>query len=176
MRAARSLLFHVNDYSSPWFFSFLICIPFLFGFTGQVVGVMDGDTIAVMHQNKPERIRLHGIDCPEKGQAFGKRAKQAASELLFGRDVAVRVYGKDKYGRTIGAVILPDGTNVNHRLVKNGWCWWYRKYAATDIDLARAESEARKAKKGLWQDTAPIPPWEFRKAKRPTMKAIPLPG
>ena len=141
----------------------LLCIPFLLAFTGQVVGVMDGDTVAVMHHNKAERIRLFGIDCPEKGQAFGKPAKQATSTLVFGKDVAVRVYGTDKYGRTIGAVILPDGTNVNKKLVRDGWCWWYRKYAPGDIDLARAQAEAKKAKRGLWQDNGPVPPWEWRK-------------
>jgi micrococcal nuclease len=146
--------------------AFLLCLPFLLAFTGKVVGVTDGDTVTVLHANKPERIRLHGIDCPEKGQAFGTRAKQAASEMVFGKDVAVRVHGKDKYGRTIGAIILSDGTNVSKALVRGGWCWWYRKYAAGDIDLARAEAEARKAKRGLWQDAAPVPPWDFRKVKR----------
>jgi micrococcal nuclease len=144
-------------------FALILCLPFLLAFTGQVVGVMDGDTIEIMHQNKPERIRLHGIDCPEKGQSFGKRANQAASELMFGKSVAVRVHGKDKYGRTIGDIILPDGTNVNKVLVKDGWCWWYRKYATGDIELARAEAEAKKAKRGLWQDAAPVPPWVWRK-------------
>jgi endonuclease YncB( thermonuclease family) len=151
----------------------LICIPFLLAFTGEVVRVMDGDTIEVLHHNKAERIRLHGIDCPEKGQAYGTRAKQATSSLVFGKDVAVRVHGKDKYGRTIAAIILPDGTNVNKVLVRNGWCWWYRKYAAGDIDLARAESEARKGKRGLWQDASPVPPWEFRKVKRMNFRASP---
>src|ERR1043165_9416999 len=72
----------------------------------------------------PERIRLSGIDCPEKGQAFGTRAKQAASALVFGKDVNLDTHGKDKYGRTLADVLLPDGTNVNHILVKDGWCWW----------------------------------------------------
>src|SRR5215216_7921620 len=134
----------------------LLCIPFLLAFTGQVVGVMDGDTIAVMHHNKAERIRLFGIDCPEKGQAFGKRAKQAASELVFKKDVAVRVYGTDKYGRTVGAVILPDGTNVNKKLVRDGWCWWYQKYAPNDTALQQAEQEAKDEKKGLWADPDPV--------------------
>jgi micrococcal nuclease len=144
----------------------LLCLPFLLAFTGKVVGVTDGDTVTVLHANKPERIRLHGIDCPEKGQAFGMRAKQAASEMVFGKDVAVRSHGKDKFGRTIGAIILLDGTNVNKKLVRDGWCWWYRKYAAGDIDYARAEAEARKAKRGLWQDDTAVPPWDFRKVKR----------
>ena len=67
------------------------------------------------------RIRLNGIDCPEKGQAFGKKAKQVASDLVFGKQVTLQTHGKDKYGRTLADVLLPDGTIVNHMLVKNGW-------------------------------------------------------
>jgi len=89
-------------------------------FSGSVVSVLDGDTIEVLHNNRAERIRLNGIDCPEKGQAYGKRAKQAASELVFGKEVTLQTYGKDKSGRTIADVRLPDGTNVNHELVKDG--------------------------------------------------------
>jgi len=84
--------------------------------------VLDGDTIEVLHNNRAERIRLNGIDRPEKGQAYGKRAKQAASELVFGKQVTLQTHGLDKYGRTIADVLLPDGTNVNHELVKDGWC------------------------------------------------------
>jgi endonuclease YncB( thermonuclease family) len=98
-------------------------------FSDSAVSMLDGDTIEVLHNHHPERIRLSGIDCPEKGQAFGKKAKQAASELVFGKEVTLQIHGKDKYGRTIADVILPDGTNVNHSLVKDGWCWLYRKYA-----------------------------------------------
>ncbi|HJY82595.1 MAG TPA: thermonuclease family protein [Candidatus Binatia bacterium] len=106
------------------------------------------------------------MDCPEKGQAYGKRAKQAASTLVFGKEVTLQTYGKDKYGRTIADVFLSDGTNVNHTLVKDGWCWWYRKYAPGDTILEGLEKDAREAKKGLWADPAPIPPWVYRKAKR----------
>src|SRR5215469_1762040 len=96
-------------------------------FSGQVVSVIDGDTIEVLHNNRAERIRLNGIDCPEKRQAYGKRAKQAASELVFGKDVTLNTFGKDKYRRTIADVLLSDGTNVNHELVKEGWCCWYQE-------------------------------------------------
>jgi micrococcal nuclease len=87
-------------------------------YQGEVVRVLDGDTIEVLHSNRPERIRLSGIDCPEKGQAYGTRAKQAASELVLGGEVTLQTYGKDKYGRTLADVILPDGTNANHMLLK----------------------------------------------------------
>jgi endonuclease YncB( thermonuclease family) len=100
--------------------------------TGNVTGVLDGDTIEVLHNTHPERIRLSGIDCPENGQAFGNRAKQAASALVFGKDVILQTHGQDKYGRTLGDVFLLDGINVNHTLVNDGWCWWYRIYASVD--------------------------------------------
>ena len=135
-------------------------------FSGLVVSVLDGDTLEVLHNDRPERIRLSGIDCPEKGQAYGTRAKQAASELVLGGEVTLQTYGKDKYGRTLADVLLLDGTNVNHALVEDGWCWWYRKYAPGDMVLEGLEKDAREAKKGLWVDPAPIPPWVYRKARR----------
>jgi micrococcal nuclease len=143
----------------------LTCAPALAGFTGPVVSVLDGDTIEVLHYTQPERVRLSGIDCPEKGQAFGKRAKQAVSALVFGRDVILQTHGQDKYRRTLGDVFLLDGTHVNHTLVKDGWCWWYRKYAPADTVLEGLEKEARETKKGLWADPKPVPPWEWRKSR-----------
>lgn len=96
-------------------------------FTGKVVGVTDGDTITVMHNQVGEIVRLNGIDCPERRQAFGSRAKQAASELVFGETVTVAVVDYDRYSRTVGDVILPDGRLLNEELVRAGMCWWYRK-------------------------------------------------
>ncbi len=90
-----------------------------------------------MHNGVGQKIRLHGIDCPEKRQAFGNRAKQFASALVFGKTVAVQDHSRDRYGWTIGDVILPDGRRVNRELVKAGMCWWYRKYAPNDKQLAQ---------------------------------------
>jgi len=135
-------------------------------FNGKVVSVYDGDTIAVLHDQRPERIRLYGIDCPEKGQAYGTRARQATAGLIYGKDVTLHIHDQDKYGRTVADVLLPDGTNINQELVKDGWCWWYRKYAPENVLLAVLEAGARDAKKGLWVDPNPIPPWEWRKARR----------
>lgn len=132
-------------------------------FSASVVSVLDGDTIEVLHSNRAERIRLNGIDCPEKGQAYGKKAKQATSAFVFGKDVRLQTFGKDKYGRTIADVLLPDGTNVNHMLVKEGWCWWYRKYAPGNVILEELERRARGSGLGLWSDPTPIPPWVYRK-------------
>ena len=135
-------------------------------FTGPVVSVLDGDTIEVLHNTHPERVRLSGIDCPEKGQAFGNNAKHAASALAFGKEATIQTHGYDKYKRTLGDVILSDGTNVNQELVQQGWCWWYRKYAPGDTVLEGLENEAREAKRGLWADPRPVPPWEWRKRTR----------
>ena len=135
-------------------------------FSGQVVRILDGDTLEVLHNHHTERIRLSGIDCPEKGQAFGHKAKEATSTLVFGKEVTLQSHGKDKYRRTIAEVLLPDGSNVNHELVKDGWCWWYRKYAPGDTVLETLETEAREAKRGLWADPQPVPPWEWRKRGR----------
>ena len=144
----------------------LLVLPaFAEEFSGQVIGVIDGDTIDMLHNGKAKRIRLNGIDCPEKGQAYGQKAKHAASALVFGKEVRLQPYGKDKYGRTIGEVLLPDGVNVNQELVKQGWCWWYRKYAPGDAVLEGVEREAREAGRGLWVDPQPVPPWEWRKNK-----------
>jgi endonuclease YncB( thermonuclease family) len=105
--------------------------------------------VEVLHNTHLERVRLSGIDCPEKGQAFGTRAKQAASPLVFGRNVILQTHGQDKHRRTLADARLLDGTHVNHELVKNGWWWWYRKYAPGDTVLEGLEKEAREARKGL---------------------------
>ncbi len=131
-------------------------------FTGRVVGVADGDTITVLHSGKPVRIRLNGIDSPEKRQAFGKRAKQFTSRLTYGKAVTVKDFGEDRYGRTIADVILPDGRVLNRELVKAGFAWWYRRYAPDDETLAQLEQEARGAQRGLWADPHAVPPWEWR--------------
>lgn len=133
------------------------------GSSGQVVAVLDGDIIEVLFGNRRERIRLNGIDCPETGQAYGINAKQATSELVFDKEVTLQTHGKDQYGRTIADVLLPDGTNVNQQLVREGWCWWYQKHAPKDHALRQSEQEAKAAKRGLWNDPDPLPPWVYRR-------------
>lgn len=131
--------------------------------TGRVVGVYDGDTVTVLVDgNTQVKVRLHGVDCPERGQAFGNRAKQFTSELCFGQTVTVHASDTDKYGRTIGEVIAPGGTNVNVALVENGLGWWYEKYAPGDARFRDAQQKARAAKRGLWSDPGATPPWEYR--------------
>ena len=141
-------------------------------FSGNVIGITDGDTIIVLHGTVSERVRLHGIDCPERTQAFYKAAKEYAAERAFQKTVTVRIKGRDRWKRTIGEVVLPDGRLLNHELVRAGLAWWFRKYAGGDEELQVREHEARAAKRGLWADPNPIPPWEFRKHSR---KGVPLP-
>ncbi len=135
-------------------------------FSGKVVGIADGDTIQVLREQRSVRVRLNGVDAPEKGQAFGDRARQFVASLAFGQVVTVVVHGEDQYGRTIGDVILADGRNLNREIVRAGFAWWFRRYS-TDESLGALEAEARAAKRGLWADLHPVPPWEYRQAQAP---------
>jgi endonuclease YncB( thermonuclease family) len=110
-------------------------------------------------------VRLDGIDCPELGQAFGNRAKGYTSELAFGRAVRLAGKGRDDYGRELAEVFLPDGRSLNRELVAAGFAWWFRRHS-TDRVLESLEREARTARRGLWADPNPVPPWDYRKAAR----------
>lgn len=130
-------------------------------FVGKVVGVIDGDSIRVMHEGKAEQIRLIGVDCPEKRQPFGTRAKEYTSELAFGKEVTVYGKSRDRYGRTLAEVLLPDGRSLNQALLSAGLAWWFRKYSK-DLRLGELERQARNAKLGLWAEPNPVPPWDWR--------------
>ena len=135
------------------------------------MGVVDGDTLRVSRrEGGTVKVRLYGIDCPEKKQRCGKEARRLAHRLSYGRVVLIESRGKGRYGRTIGNVILPVGRNLNHELVKAGACWWYRRHAKENEALTDAEAEARKAKRGLWANPNPIPPWEWRWKGRDSSK------
>ena len=135
--------------------------------SGLVVGISDGDTITVLHEGKGEKIRLYGIDTPEKGQAFGKKAKQFTSKMVYGKTVEVEAKDTDRYGRTV-ALINVGGQSVNEELIKNGYAWVYRKYCVESFceDWLNFEIIARYGKIGLWSEPNPIPPWEYRKNQR----------
>src|SRR5512139_3077908 len=132
-------------------------------FSGEVVGVSDGDTISVLRDNQSVKVRLDGIDCPELGQAFGAAAKQFTSSLVFGRTVSVVVRDTDQYGRLVGRVYV-GRQDVGLELVRTGYAWHYTQYSS-DSALARAEQEARVARRGLWSDARAVPPWEFRASR-----------
>lgn len=152
------------------FVTFFICLclatpSFATSFQGKVITVIDGDTIDVLHNNQPERIRLNGIDATEKGMAYGQAAKEYVLDMAALKTVTVHVTDTDRYGRTVGDVILPDGRNLNREIVQAGYAWWFKKYSK-DASLGELEEGARIARKGLWRDPKPIPPWEWRAAKK----------
>ncbi|MGI9191732.1 MAG: thermonuclease family protein [Chitinophagaceae bacterium] len=132
-------------------------------FQGEVVAIKDGDTYEVLNNGKAQTIRLAHIDCPEKKQAFGSKAKMFASNLCFGKIVIVSSEGKmDRYKRLIAEVLLQDGTNVNQELVKNGLAWHFKKYSDSK-EYAELEIQARNNKVGLWRESNPIAPWDWRR-------------
>ncbi len=133
----------------------------------RVVGITDGDTIhALANDYHLLRVRLRNIDAPEKEQAFGQASKQNLSQYIFGRDVELHVFGRDRYGRTLAVIIL-DGVDINLQQVKDGMAWVYTKYigeadSGTQDRYLSAEADARDQRRGLWADPDPVPPWEFR--------------
>lgn len=133
--------------------------------TGKVIKVLDGDTIDILYNNKPERIRFNGIDAPEKGMPYGQKAKQFVLDLAAQKIVSVNVTDTDRYGRSIGDITLPDGKNLNREVVKAGYAWWYRQYS-DDASLGALEAEAKAEGRGLWKDPSPTPPWEWRHGNR----------
>ncbi len=148
------------------FVTLLICLclatpSFAASFQGKVIKVIDGDTIDVLHNNQPERIRLNGIDAPEMGMAYGQAAKEYVLDMAALKTITVEVTDTDRYGRTVGDVILPDGRILNRDIVKAGYAWWFKKYSK-DASLGELEEGARIARKGLWRDPRPKPPWEWR--------------
>ena len=130
-----------------------------------MVRVRDGDSIVVLRSGRGIEVRLDGIDCPELGQAFGNAAKGHTSQLAFGRTVRLAGKGRDDYGRELAEVFLPDGRSLNRELVAAGFAWWFRRHS-TDRVLEALEREARTARRGLWADPDPVPPWDYRKAAR----------
>lgn len=135
---------------------------------GKVVGVSDGDTVKILTvEKREEKIRLQGIDAPEKKQAFGAKAKQFLSDQVFGQQVKVEFSKRDRYGRILGKIVKA-GKDVNLATLEAGMAWHYRFFAKDlpEGDRApylQAEERARVAKLGLWIDKDPTPPWDFRR-------------
>jgi len=133
--------------------------------SGKVVSVKDGDTIHILMNRTTYKIRLDGIDCPEKNQAFGTQAKAFTSNMVFGKVVRVETQGQDRYGRWLGKVYTSDGRSLNLALLRAGLAWHYKQYNK-DKKLAKLENEARAKGLGLWSQKRPTPPWEFRHKKK----------
>ena len=143
--------------------------------TGRVVGVHDGDTITLLVAgNQQVKVRLAGIDAPELAQPYGQKAKQALSDLAFGKDARVESAGPDKYGRTLGTVYV-GAVNVNAMLIQKGVAWVYRQYPHPP-EWERLEEFARNTSAGLWalQPDQRMPPWEWRHGG--AAKATPAPA
>lgn len=129
---------------------------------GKVVGVSDGDTIVFLKEdNRQIKVRLDGIDCPESKQPFGQKAKQFTVDFCFGKEAEIISKGIDRYGRTLGIVIVNNDT-LNHELIRAGYAWHYKQFNK-EARLSEMENIARKNKIGLWKDESPIPPWEWRR-------------
>lgn len=136
----------------------------------KVIGIKDGDTVSLLIDGKEQTVRLAHIDCPEKKQPYGTRAKQMVSDLCFGKYVKVIGDGKlDRNKRLIAEIVLPNGININKTLVKNGLAWHFKKYSK-DAKYAHLEIEARTKKAGLWKEKDPVAPWDWRKMRKSASK------
>ena len=134
-------------------------------FSARVVTVHEGDRLTIRHDGRSETIHLKDIDCPELKQPFGKQAKHVIAAYVGNRDVVVRGLIRDKQGRVSAEVLLHDGRNVGHELLKEGLAWWQRS-ASSDAGLEVLEELARASGKGLWADPHPVPPWKWKATKK----------
>ena len=158
---------------SHYIIFYFIIVLFLSGISyaqspiqGKVVGVADGDTITVLQDSKQYKIRLYGIDTPEKKQGFGQKAKKFTSDMVFRQQVKIVAYDTDRYGRTVGMVYIGKKC-LNEELIKNGYAWVYKKYCSESFcnRWLQLERKARVNKLGLWTYDNPVAPWDFRRGK-----------
>jgi endonuclease YncB( thermonuclease family) len=138
-------------------------------FDGKVVSIADGDTFTMLTpDNKQVKVRLHGIDCPERAQPFGNVARQKLSDLAFGQQVQIDEMDKDRYGRTVAIAYNENGVCINKQMLKEGLAWHYKEYD-DNPEWTAIEKQARQQKVGLWSQRNPTPPWNWRKVKRTQM-------
>ena len=127
--------------------------------SGKVISIIDGDTYDVLlNGNETFRVRMEGIDAPERGMPFYRISKNYLAELCSEKYVTLQITGKDRYKRLLAFSYLEDGTELSHKMIEAGLAWHFKKYNS-DADLAKLEIEARKLKRGLWIDKYPMPPW-----------------
>lgn len=132
--------------------------------TGEVVAVADGDTLTVLVEGHDQvKIRLDQIDAPERKQPYGTASREALAALCHRQQASVVVTDVDRYGRSVGVVTCQD-VDANRRQIETGMAWAYRKYLR-EPGLLEIEAQARALRRGLWQDDAPVPPWEWRRAR-----------
>lgn len=138
--------------------------------SGKIVHISDGDTVGLLVGKEKIKIRLDGIDAPESKQAYGTRSKEALAKLIAEKDVIVHKSGEDRYGRTLGTIYLEE-RNVNFQMVGDGWAWHFKKYSKNE-ELAKLETQAREAKRGLWADPNALAPWDFRARQNEKVKPM----
>jgi len=138
-------------------------------FAARVVTVHEGDRLTIYHNGRNEAIYLKDIDCPELKQPYGEQAKHVTAAFIGNREVVVRGLTRDKEGRVSAEVLLLDGRNVGHELLKEGLAW-RRRSASSDASLEVVEELARASHKGLWADPNPVPPWRWKAAKKTSRK------
>jgi endonuclease YncB( thermonuclease family) len=132
---------------------------------GKVVSVADGDTVTVLDAGRVQhKIRLSGIDAPERSQAFGTRSREYLSSIVAGQQVVVETDKTDRFGRSVGKILL-RGRDINLAMVAGGLAWHYKKYQR-EQSSSNAEQEARAHRVGLWRDDEPMAPWDWRSARR----------
>lgn len=132
-------------------------------YTGKAFAVYDGDTFKLkLADGSVLKVRMYGIDAPEKKQDFGRVSQRKLSELIENKEVLLKVYSEDKYGRKVSKVFA-DGVDVNGEMLKSGLAWHYKQYS-NDLDYARFEEEARRNRLGLWKQGRAVSPWDWRKA------------
>ena len=135
-------------------------------FTGEVIKIVDGDTYdLLLEDHTVKRIRMEGIDAPEKGMPYYKQSREYLAALCFRKTVTAIQTGKDRNGRIIARTLLPPAPELGWQMVNAGYAWHFKKYS-TSKQLARAEARARKKRAGLWADKQPVAPWEWRKRPR----------
>jgi endonuclease YncB( thermonuclease family) len=143
---------------------------------GLIVGVSDGDTATLLTHDKQQlKIRLVGIDAPEKKQAYGTKAREHLASRIFKQEVEVDLRSKDHYGRFLG-VIYKGGIDINQGMIQDGYAWFYKHYAKEQpkgeaLRYANSEESAKQLRKGLWADPSPVPPWDFRKEAKDQARA-----
>lgn len=140
--------------------------------TGKVIAIIDGDTYDLLtEENQSIRIRMEGIDAPERGMAFYRVSKNFLGELCMGQRVRIVQTDTDQYGRAVAWSYLPDGRELGHEMIKAGLAWHFKKYNS-DEDLTKLEIHARAARIGLWRDSNPVAPWKHRKLQRRKSKQV----
>jgi micrococcal nuclease len=138
-------------------------------FIAQVIAVLDGDTVMVLHASRKTTLRLAGIDAPEKQQAFGRESRDALAALVLRKEVRVTTRTVDEYGRVV-ADLQAGNINVNEEQLRRGMAWEYSRYHS-DKTLIALQADAQRARRGLWAQANPAPPWEFRKAHAPVRES-----